>query len=70
MTPSTVHHGLAEQTHTARTAVLDAAFAINPERFVRRAPARRRYRPAHGSTNPPTPRRSLTKPSPHLSHRA
>jgi len=38
MTPSTVHHGLAEQTHTARAAVLDAAFAINPERFVRRAP--------------------------------
>jgi putative transposase len=38
MTPSTVHHGLAEQTHTARAAVLDAAYALTPERFVRRAP--------------------------------
>jgi putative transposase len=38
MTPSTVHHGLAEQTHTARAAVLDAAYAATPERFVRRAP--------------------------------
>jgi putative transposase len=38
MTPSAVHHGLAEQTHTARVAVLDAAYALTPERFVRRAP--------------------------------
>jgi putative transposase len=38
MTPSTVHHGLAEQTHTARTAVLDAAYAATPQRFVHRAP--------------------------------
>jgi putative transposase len=38
MTPSTVHHGLAEQTHTARAAVLDAAYAANPDRFVRRPP--------------------------------
>jgi putative transposase len=38
MTPSTVHHGLAEQTHTARRDVLDAAYAATPERFVRRAP--------------------------------
>jgi hypothetical protein len=38
MTPSTVHHGLAEQTHTARTAVLNNAYAATPERLVRRAP--------------------------------
>jgi putative transposase len=38
MTPSTVHHGLAEQTHTARAAVLDAAYAATPDRFVRRPP--------------------------------
>jgi putative transposase len=38
MTPSTVHHGLAEQTHTSRTAVLDAAYAATPQRFVRRPP--------------------------------
>jgi putative transposase len=39
MTPATVHHGRAEQLHDARTRVLDAAFARNPERFVRKPPA-------------------------------
>jgi len=38
MTPATVHHGQAEQTHTQRARVLDAAYTRNPERFVRRAP--------------------------------
>jgi putative transposase len=38
MTPSTVHHGLAEQTHTARAIVLNAAYAATPQRFVRRPP--------------------------------
>ena len=38
MTPATVHHGLAEQTHAQRAGVLDAAYAATPERFVRRAP--------------------------------
>jgi Transposase and inactivated derivatives len=38
MTPATVHHGHAEQTHTDRAAVLDAAYAATPERFVRRPP--------------------------------
>ncbi len=38
MTPATVHHGRAESTHTARSAVLAAAYAATPERFVRRAP--------------------------------
>jgi putative transposase len=38
MTPSTVHHGLAKQTHTARAAVLDAAYAATPQRFIRRPP--------------------------------
>jgi putative transposase len=38
MTPATVHHGLAEQTHTARAIVLDAAYAATPNRFVRRPP--------------------------------
>jgi putative transposase len=38
MTPSTVHHGLAEQTHATRCDVLDAAYAATPERFVRRPP--------------------------------
>ena len=38
MTPATVHHGRAEQTHTNRAAVLNAAYAATPERFVRRPP--------------------------------
>jgi putative transposase len=38
MTPADVHHGRAEQTHAARTVVLDAAYAATPERFVRRPP--------------------------------
>jgi putative transposase len=38
MTPATVHHGSAEQTHAARADVLAAAYAATPERFVRRAP--------------------------------
>jgi putative transposase len=38
MTPATVHHGHAEQTHAARTLVLDAAYAATPERFIQRPP--------------------------------
>ena len=38
MTPETVHNGRAEQTHAARQAVLDTAYAATPERFVRREP--------------------------------
>jgi hypothetical protein len=38
MTPATVHHGRAEQTHAARADVLNAAYAATPERFVRRPP--------------------------------
>jgi putative transposase len=38
MTPATVHHGLAEQTHAARRHVLNTAYAATPERFVRRPP--------------------------------
>ncbi|MDP9224405.1 MAG: IS3 family transposase [Actinomycetota bacterium] len=38
MTPATVHHGLAEQTHAARREVLQAAYAARPERFVRHPP--------------------------------
>jgi putative transposase len=38
MTPATVHHGRANHIHAERARVLDAAYATNPERFVRRAP--------------------------------
>jgi putative transposase len=38
MTPATVHHGHAEQVHTDRALVLDAAYAATPERFIRHPP--------------------------------
>ncbi|WP_462188945.1 MULTISPECIES: IS3 family transposase [unclassified Frankia] len=38
LTPATVHHGLAGEVHQARAAVLGAAYAAHPERFVRRPP--------------------------------
>jgi hypothetical protein len=38
MTPAAVHYGQAQQLHTARAHVLDAAFAAHPERFVRKPP--------------------------------
>jgi putative transposase len=37
-TPHDVHHGLADQRQPARAAVLTAALAARPERFVRRPP--------------------------------
>ena len=39
MTPAAVHYGHATQLHAQRQLVLDAAYAANPERFVRKAPA-------------------------------
>jgi putative transposase len=33
-----VHHGNAETVHAARTVVLDAAYAANPDRFVNQPP--------------------------------
>jgi putative transposase len=38
MTPAAVHHGHAQQFHAARARVLEAAYARNPERFVRKPP--------------------------------
>ena len=38
LTPADVHFGRAEQITVARGAVLDAAFAAHPERFVRKPP--------------------------------
>jgi putative transposase len=38
MTPAAVHHGHATQLHAERQLVLDAAYAANRERFVRKAP--------------------------------
>jgi putative transposase len=38
MTPAAIHHGHANQLHAARARALEAAYARNPERFVRRPP--------------------------------
>jgi putative transposase len=38
LTPASVHHGHAETVHAARTVVLDAAYAANPDRFVNQPP--------------------------------
>ncbi len=38
MTPAAVHHGQATELRAARATVLDAAYARNPERFVRKPP--------------------------------
>ena len=38
MTPAAVHHAQAHQLHDQRAQVLEAAYARNPERFVRRPP--------------------------------
>jgi putative transposase len=38
MTPAAVHHGQAQQLHDQRAQVLQAAYARNPERFVRKLP--------------------------------
>jgi len=38
MTPAAVHYGQADQLDAARARVLEAAFARNPERFVRKTP--------------------------------
>ncbi len=38
MIPAAVRHGQVEQTHAARSAVLEAAYTARPERFVRQPP--------------------------------
>jgi len=38
MTPAAVHYGRAPQLHAERARALDAAYARNPERFVRQPP--------------------------------
>ena len=38
MTPAAFHHGQAPERHAAREHILDAAYARNPERFVRKPP--------------------------------
>ena len=54
MTPAAVHHGHAPRLHAARGAVLEAAYARNPERFVRKPPAPPELPTAAWINKPPT----------------
>jgi hypothetical protein len=69
MTPATVHHDHAEQTHAAGSAVLDAAYTATPERFIRRPP-RPPALPAAASINKHATGRPTTKHATTLSHPA
>jgi putative transposase len=55
MTPHAVHYGLAPEIFRAREKVLSAAYAKNPERFVRKAPAPLPL-PKEAWINPPKPK--------------
>lgn len=52
LTPATVHHRQADKALAARQAVLDAAYAAHPERFVRQPP-RPQTLPQEVWINPP-----------------
>lgn len=53
LTPATVHYGRSADVVARRQATLDAAFALNPERFVKRPPSAAQPPPAVW-INPPT----------------
>jgi transposase InsO family protein len=57
MTPNQVHYGQIEAIHAARQTTLDAAFAVHPERFVKKPPSPPE-KPAAVWINPPKNRAS------------
>lgn len=58
MTPEAVHYGRAPMVLSARQRILDGAFALHPERFVRNPP-RHQEVPQQAWINPPTPKATL-----------
>ncbi len=62
LTPGMVHYGQAEAVRTQRAAVLAAAYAAHPERFVRQPPKPPAL-PAAAWINPPAPPATLPAPS-------
>jgi putative transposase len=60
MTPEAVHYGHAAQLHQARARVLATAYAVHPERFVRRPPAPRPL-PTAVWINPPESTQEATQ---------
>jgi putative transposase len=65
LTPAMVHYGHAEAVRAQRAAVLEAAYAAHPERFVRQLP-QPLVLPAAVWINPPTP--AETAPTPFEAH--
>jgi putative transposase len=58
MTPEAVHYGRAPMILAARQTILDSAFALRPERFVRNPP-RHQQVPQEAWINPPKPKSAL-----------
>ena len=59
-TPADVHYGLAEAIRDKRAAVLTAAYAAHPERFVRKPPEPPKL-PGTAWINPPTETQEATQ---------
>jgi len=55
LTPAVLHHGQAALIIEKRQSVLDAAYALHPERFVKRPP-KSCLAPAHVRINKPKPK--------------
>ena len=58
MTPESVHYGNAPHIHAARQQTLDTAYALHPERFVKRPPSPPEL-PAMAWINPPAEKKAL-----------
>ena len=58
LTPESVHYGHAAHIHTARQKTLDTAYALHPERFVKRPPSPPQL-PAAAWINPPEEKSAL-----------
>jgi len=61
LTPAMVHYQQTALILEQRQSVLDAAYRIHPERFVRQAPKPAAVQPKSGSTNRSTHKKKLTK---------
>jgi putative transposase len=55
LTPAMVHHGKADEVLAARQQVLDKAYELHPERFIRRAPRAGKLPEAVWINPPPAP---------------
>jgi len=64
LTPQDVHYGRADEVLAARVAVLEAAYARHPERFVRRVPVPQPL-PEEVWINPPRPTSTPSEPPRH-----